>query len=107
MSDQKRYFGFIREKDGKYGKYLEVGFRSAELLELAKIADESGGWVNLMVSPRREHGPKGQTHNAVLKVKTPTGIPTAPPPAPHVPPPPTPAPVQPELVPQTESAIPF
>lgn len=44
-------------------KLLKLNFPVAEFLALVK-QHERNGWISIGVSPRKEVGPKGQTHSA-------------------------------------------
>jgi len=50
---------FIKEREGKYGKFLTV---SMKLEELNKLPVDNYGNVKVVISPRREPDKWGNTH---------------------------------------------
>ena len=56
------YAGSAKEKDGKFGKFLNVGLNVEKLKEHMTAK----GWVNVTISPRKEVGKYGETHTVVI-----------------------------------------
>ena len=61
MTD-KIFCGSAKTIDGKFGKFLKLSFSARDLDALCKHADPESGWVNAVVSKRREPSEKGVTH---------------------------------------------
>jgi len=73
MSQKNYISSFIREKDGKYGKFLKV---SMKLEELQKLPVDKYGNVKVIIQGRREPDKFGCTHSMVEDTYQPTGQPT-------------------------------
>ena len=56
----------VKEKDGKFGKFLSVGIKVEPFIEWMNANTNSRGYVNLIISPRREVGQYGDTHSVYL-----------------------------------------
>lgn len=59
-----------KEKQGRFGPVLLLGFKAEVLRELANQANERG-YVNLAITARKEVGAYGDTHSVKLDTFTP------------------------------------
>lgn len=55
-----------KEKVNQYGPRLVVGVRATELIAFAEAHANERGFVNLVISPRREPSAYGDTHSVML-----------------------------------------
>lgn len=55
------------------GEIIKLSFETKTLVEFAQNHSNENGWLTLVVSRRRETGPKGQTHCVYLDTWKPRG----------------------------------
>jgi hypothetical protein len=56
----------VEQRDGNYGPFLRASFRKDKMLEFINKHANERGYVNLVISERKEVGKYGETHNVVL-----------------------------------------
>lgn len=66
---EKKYVWMIKEKDWPYGKYLSVSYNADDLKKMTEALNEAG-WVNTIVSPRKEVSEKGVSHSSYILEKS-------------------------------------
>ncbi len=48
------------------GSLMKLGFKAADLITFINAHQNERGWINLVVSPRRAVGERGDTHSVTL-----------------------------------------
>lgn len=56
----------VKEKTFDNGSLLRMGISVDKVIEFLKANKNSGGYVNLIISPRKEVGQYGDTHSVYL-----------------------------------------
>jgi hypothetical protein len=78
MSEPKIYVPKASAKETVFpdgGKLLKIGFHAASLSEFVKNHANEKGYVNFVITRRREVGQFGETHSVTLDTWKPTGSP--------------------------------
>lgn len=65
MSEQKRYFGNVKEQSGQFGTFQKISFKREELEEMLTLVNDRG-YINLNLNRRKEVSQYGNTHSIVL-----------------------------------------
>lgn len=72
MSEQKIYFGGVKEINGNFGTFHRISFSKTDLEEMMCHLDEKN-YINLNMNKRREPSQWGQTHSLTLDTWKPEG----------------------------------
>ncbi len=80
MAQKKDYVDglYIKEKAGQYGSFLSVGVKVDKLRSwLESQRPNQSGYINIVITQKREPGQHGDTHTAYLDTYVPKGKPAA------------------------------
>ena len=66
MADKKYAPVTIKEKDGKFGKFLSFGCNAEKLKEFITANTKPNGFFDGTISTRKEVGKYGETHSFAL-----------------------------------------